>query len=30
MRAADLIGPWHLERFVIGFADDRPPIHLLL
>lgn len=26
LTAADLLGPWHLERFVIGFADDRPPV----
>lgn len=26
MTAADLVGPWHLERFVIRFADGRAPL----
>ncbi len=25
-RPADLVGPWHLDRFVITFADGRPPL----
>ena len=27
MTPADLIGSWHLERFVIRYADGRPPLH---